>query len=101
MFPYYSWFSAIAQDFRCTKPLPLLDPAQQFPDSTIVGRLFRPLLFLLARLTTDDVQTQVEFLKAETEMLRKRVALNTLITSSASSSPTITTVVVIYELATD
>ena len=38
-----------------------------------MGRLFQPLLFLLARSTADDVHKQVEFLKAENEMLRKRV----------------------------
>ena len=36
-------------------------------------RIFHPLLFLLARSTTDDLQKQVEFLRAENEMFRKRV----------------------------
>ena len=35
--------------------------------------LFQPLLFLLARSTPDELQKQVEFLKAENELLRKRV----------------------------
>lgn len=36
-------------------------------------QLFQPLLFLLARSTADQLQRQIEFLKAENELLRKRV----------------------------
>lgn len=36
-------------------------------------RIFHPLLFLLARSTADELQKQVEFLKAENEMLRRRL----------------------------
>lgn len=38
-----------------------------------MNQLFQPLLFLLARSTEDELQKQVEFLKAEIELLRKRV----------------------------
>lgn len=38
-----------------------------------MGQFFQPLLFLLARSTADDLQKQIEFLKAENKLLRKRV----------------------------
>jgi putative transposase len=38
-----------------------------------MGRLYQPLLFLLARCTRNELLRQVEWLKAENEMLRKRV----------------------------
>jgi putative transposase len=38
-----------------------------------MGRIFQPLLFLIARSASDQLQKQVEFLKAENELLRKRV----------------------------
>ena len=38
-----------------------------------MGRIFHPLLFLLARCTKNQLIRQIEFLKAENEMLRKRV----------------------------
>ena len=46
---------------------------RQFQNSIAVQRLYQPLLFLLARSTADDLQRQVEYLRAENEMLRKRV----------------------------
>ena len=36
-------------------------------------RLFQPLLFFLARCSRNELIRQIEFLKAENEMLRKRV----------------------------
>jgi putative transposase len=36
-------------------------------------RLFQPLLFFLARCTENELRRQIELLKAENEMLRKRV----------------------------
>ena len=38
-----------------------------------MGRLYQPLLFLLARCTRNELIRQIEWLKAENEMLRKRV----------------------------
>ena len=36
-------------------------------------RLFQPLLFFLARCSRNQLIRQIEFLKAENELLRKRV----------------------------
>ena len=38
-----------------------------------MGWLVQPLLFFLARCTRNQLIRQIEFLKAENEMLRKRV----------------------------
>ena len=38
-----------------------------------MGRIFQPLLFVLARCTRNQLIRQIEFLKAENEMLRKRI----------------------------
>lgn len=37
-------------------------------------RLFQPLLFFFAKCTRNELIRQIEFLKAENEMLRKRVS---------------------------
>jgi hypothetical protein len=38
-----------------------------------MGRVFHPLLFLLARCTKNQLIRQIEFLKAENQILRRRV----------------------------
>ena len=38
-----------------------------------MARFFQPLLFLLAKCQEDQLVRQIEFLKTENEMLRKRV----------------------------
>ena len=38
-----------------------------------MSRVFQPLLFLLARSTHEQLARQIEFLKTENEILRKRV----------------------------
>jgi hypothetical protein len=38
-----------------------------------MGRIFHPLLFLLARCTKNELIRQIEFLRAENEILRTRV----------------------------
>jgi putative transposase len=42
-------------------------------DFTTMTRIFQPLLFMLAGSTEDQLIRQIEFLKAENEMLKKRV----------------------------
>lgn len=42
-------------------------------DSSLMRPFFQPLLFLLARSKSDQLQKQVELLKSEYEMLRRRV----------------------------
>ena len=44
------------------------------PEPNAVSQIFQPLLFLLARSTTGDLQKQIEYLQAENELLRKRVS---------------------------
>src|SRR3972149_5482553 len=57
---------------RCNKFVTLVDPIT-VEDSTAMGRLFQPLLFFLACCTENELRRQIEFHKAENEMLRKRV----------------------------
>jgi putative transposase len=38
-----------------------------------MGRIFHPLLFLLARCSRNQLTRQIEFLKAEHEILRSRL----------------------------
>ena len=38
-----------------------------------MARIFQPLLFILARCTRNELIRYIEFLKAENELLRKRV----------------------------
>lgn len=38
-----------------------------------MSQLFQPLLFLLAGANADELQRQIAFLKAENDLLRKRV----------------------------
>jgi hypothetical protein len=60
----------------CKKIVALVEPISS-KDSTAMGRLFQPLLFLLTRSTEHEPRRKIEFLKAENEMLRKRVAEET------------------------
>ncbi len=48
-----------------------------------MARIFHPFLFLLARATDDDLQKQNEFLKAELEILRKRVPKKYIVLAAA------------------
>lgn len=47
---------------------------------------FSPLLFLLAGSTEDQLRKQIEFLKAENEMHRKRIPKNRIFSSSTMTS---------------
>jgi putative transposase len=40
-----------------------------------MARIFQPLLFMLAKCTRNELIRQIQFLKAENEMLRKRIPM--------------------------
>ena len=44
-----------------------------------MDRPYQPLLFVLARCSRNQLIRQIEFLKAENEMLRKRVPLEKIV----------------------
>jgi putative transposase len=48
-----------------------------------MSRLIQPLLFIFARCTKNELIRQIEFLKAENELLRKRVPLQRIILKPA------------------
>ena len=48
-----------------------------------MSRLIQPLLFLFARCTKNELIRQIEFLKAENEMLRSRVPKKAIILKPA------------------
>jgi hypothetical protein len=45
----------------------------QLQEYIVVQRLFQPLLCMLARCGRNQLIRQIEFMKAENEMLRKRI----------------------------
>ncbi len=50
------------------------DPSMQLRgESTVTGKIFSPLLLLLAKLTESELLHTIQFLKAENEMLRSRL----------------------------
>ena len=81
VFPSYRYasFSVLSAEFTWSGRTALYKKSfllvSQFggQDSTPMGRIFQPLLFMLARCTRNELIRHIEFLKSENEMLRKRI----------------------------
>src|SRR6185369_10738578 len=58
---------------RCSKTPSPLCPRSQSGDDREMRWLFQPLLMLVAKSSQSDLAHQVEYLKAENQMLRKRL----------------------------
>ena len=58
---------------RCTKSLRPSQLASKLLEYIPMERLFQPLLFFVARCSRNQLIRQIEFLRAENEMLRKRL----------------------------
>jgi putative transposase len=59
--------------WRCTKSLRLPQLASTLLEYIAMERLFQPLLFRMARCSRNQLIRQIEFLRAENQMLRKRL----------------------------
>ena len=64
---------AIPQPWALYKNFPPALNSRDWSMVTMASRIFQPLLFMLAASTENQLIRQVEYLKAENQMLRKRV----------------------------